>query len=477
MQYPLSIPPLLTSQIVGMLNSGLTEIVTPERVETSFDKQRFGDVILTTMPRQLTTPRAVERFLAQVREQFRAHDLDEMNDVDLILATFLRVQFPDVFAKLQSRKADLTRVTSSYIGSNRREEPEPDWDALVNDLDQAEDRQDALSVLGATFPAVRGKNPSRVAAGRFAHPDYFDRYLAQAIPEGDISDAQISQLLEGAAAGDAAGLRALMTEADNHRVMLGLSKIRERYPDVGEVRYHTGPEGPITIELLSVAMALVDEASDDRLSTWTSTSDQLRLWAATVLRRLLEADPTCDVDPALLRCSQIHRRTHVLNTATRDVSRLNEAAQNAATDALQREVGRILPMLLADLRQGDNSHGESGSSFLYELIADSPSLEELQTEIAEGLAANDFTVADVAARFVGLDYVIGASGRPSRASFSGELFTKVTGVAARSADHRETGEWDDTSWPSRRAFAAQFINPQGTDDQADARDDEPNVQQ
>ena len=464
-QYPLTIPPLLTSQIVRMLDTGLTDILTLERIETSFDKHRFGDVILTTMPRQLTTPRAVERFLAQVREQFRAHDLDEMDDVDLILATFLRVQFPDVFAKLQSRKADLTKVTSSNFGSTR-EEREPDWDALVSVLDQAEDRHDALSVLGAIFPAARGKNPSRVPARRFAHPDYFDRYLAQAIPEGDIPDALIGQLLEKAAAGNADDLRALLTDADNDRVMLGLSKIRERYPDVDEVDYHTGPKGPITLELLAVAMVLVDEANDDRLSTFTSTSDQLRWWVATLLRRLLSADPTHDVDSALLGCSQIHRRTHVLTTATRDMRRLSDATQSALTESLQREIGRILPMLLADLRMGDNSHGETGSSFLYELVAESEFFGELQKQIADGLAAHDFTIEDVAARFVGLAYVVGGSGRPSSASFSGELFTKITGVAARSTDHRETGEWDDTGWPRRREFAAQFIVPAAAEHEA-----------
>lgn len=465
-QYPLTIPPLLTSQIVRMLDIGLTDILTLERVETSFDKHRFGDVILTTMPRQLTTPRAVERFLAQVREQFRAHDLDEMNDVDLILATFLRIQFPDIFARLQSRKADLTRATSSYVSFSGREEEQPDWDDLLKIVEHDEYRRDALSVLSALFPAVRDKIPSRAPAGRFAHPDYFDRYLAQAIPEGDIPDSVISQLLEKAAAGDADDLRALLTDADNDRVMLGLSKIQERYPDVDEVGHHTGPEGPITLELLSESMALVDEVSDDQLSTFTSKSDQLRWWASTLLRRLLAADPTHDVDSALLKCSQIHRRAHVLTTATRNQSRLNDATQNALTEALQREVGRIVPMLLADLRKGDSSEGETGSSFLYELVAESERLGELKKQIADGLAASDFTIEDVAARFVGLIYVIGGSGRPSSASFSGDLFTKITGVAARSTDHRETGEWDDTGWPRRREFAAQFIVPAAAEHEA-----------
>ena len=145
-------------------------------------------------------------------------------------------------------------------------------------------------------------------------------------------------------------------------------------------------------------------------------------------------------------------------------TRISDATQKALTDALQREVGRILPILLTDLRKGDGSDGESGSSFLYELVADSPSLEELQTQIAAGLAANDFTIEDVAARFVDLAYVIGGSGRPSSASFSGELFTKVTGTEARSANRAETGEWPDTTWPRRREFAAQFITPTAAED-------------
>lgn len=465
-QYPLSIPPLLTSQIVRMLNLGLTEIVTPERVETTFDKHRFGDIILTTMPAQLATPRAIERFLAQVREQFRAHDLDEMNDVDLILATFLRVQFPDVFALLQSRKANLTKVASSYISLNQRDDKQPDWADLVSVLERDQDRRDAMSVLGALFPAVRDKNPSRARAGRFAHPDYFDRYLAQAIPDGDIPDALISHALDRAAAGDDQDLRSLLTSGDNDHVMLAMSKIRGRYPDVGETQDHEGPTGPVCVDLLSIAMALVDEADDDRLTSWTSPSDQLRYWASTLLRRLLDANPTQDVDPALLKCTKIHRRAHVLTTATRDLNGLKDESQKGLSDALQREVERILPMLLDDLRKGDQSSGETGSSFLYELVAESSTLDELKTQIADGLAATDFTVEDVAARFVGLAYVIGGSGRPSSASFSGELFTSVTGVVARSGEHREAGDWPDTDWPRRRQFAAQFITPTASEGDA-----------
>ncbi|GAA3513401.1 KAP family NTPase [Georgenia daeguensis] len=457
-QYPLSIPPLLTGQIVRMLNAGLTEIVTPERVETGFDKHRFGDIILSTMPSQLATPRAIERFLAQVREQFRVHDLSEMNDVDLILAVFLKVQFPDVFAGLQSWKVELTRSTPSFVSFAQREDKQPEWDRLVGVLDRDEDRRDALAVLAALFPAVRGPNPLRAGAGRFAHPDYFDRYLAQAIPEGDIPDAVVTRAIEKAAAGESTDLRALVSAEDDAQVTLVLSKLRARYPDIREVPHHEGPTGPVTLELLTAGMTLVDEA-EDRLDSWTSTGLQLTRWTAILLRRLLDADPASDVDRALTACSNVHRRAHVISTAMREVHGLKEETQRALCESLQREARRLLPFLLADLRQGDQSTGESGSSFLYGLVAESPALAELQAQIATGLATQEFTLEDVAARFVGLAYVIGGSGRPSSASFAGDLFTKITGVEARSGERRDMGEWPDSSWPRRKELAAQFVTP------------------
>lgn len=469
-QYPLSVPPLLTSKIVRALSTGLTDIVTPERIEKNFDRHRFSDIILSIMPAQLTTSRAIERFLAQVREQFRTHDLDEMNDVDLILETFLRIQFPDVFALLQTWKADLTKGHGPHNSLDRYRDKQPDWTGLMSVLERNADRDAALAVLGAIFPAVRDTSPTRVQPGRFAHPDYFDRYLAQAIPEGDIPNATIDVGLQLAAGGEDGPLRILLTDEDTERLALALGKIRDRFPDVGEEQSHTGRRGAVTLALLQAAMTLVHEADDDRLTALVSTGDQLRWWSATLLRQLLNTDPTCAVDEALLKCADIQRRAHVVKTATRNLEGLRQETRDALNSALEREVGRILPVLLEDLRGRDESDAQSGIGYLYALVAESSRMEELHNQVAGGLAANQFTLEDVAARLVGLAYVIGGSGRPTSASFDGELFAKVTGVEARSGSDRDTGEWSDSSWTRRGQFAAQFITPplNGPTDEADS---------
>lgn len=456
-QYPLSMPPLLTGKIVKMLNVGLTEIVTPERVEAGFDAQRFSRIILTTMPSQLFTPRSIERFLAQVREQFRIHDPEEMNDADLILKTFLRVQFPDLFAQLQRWKPELTRGSVGVLRLGRRDDTEPDWNELLSYVEDEQDREDARAVLQAVFPAVTGKGASRAGVGRFAHPDYFDRYLAQTIPEGDIPDAVVARALSRAAVGNRDELFALIRAEDDEKATLALNKIRARYPDLGEPWSRGAtPEGPATVELLSAGMTLINEL-EDRKASWSSALSQTTYWMANLLRLLLDADPDADVDRALAFCTEMQRRAHVISSGTRTLDNVRPETQQALRDALLRETERILPVLLADLRRRDDSDSETGSIFLYTLVVEAGLLPRLRVAVREGLEAGDFTLEDVAARFVSFAYVVGGPARPSSASFSGVLFTEVTGVDASTADHDERGEWTDTSWPRRKEFAARFV--------------------
>lgn len=436
--------------------------MTPERVETSFDRNRFGDIILSTMPSQLTTPRAIERFLAQVREQFRSHDLSEMKDVDLILTVFLKVQFPDVFARLQSWKSELTRSSPSIASFGRREVEQPDWDQLFEVLDRNEDRRDARAVLAVLFPATRAPSPSRAAPRRFAHPDYFDRYLAQAIPEHDVPDAIVSRAIEKAAVGNGADLHSLLSADDESRVTLTLSKIRSLYPDIRELPHHEGPSGPVTLELLTVGMTLVNDA-EDRLSSLTSNLFHLTHWAATLLRRLVDANPKSEIDCALMACSDIHRRTHVITTANRDVDALNDETAQTLREALHREADRLSSILLNDLRQGDESKAQAGNSFLYDVIAESPTLESFRADIANGLESDDFSLEDITARLVSFSYIIGGSGRPSYASFSGALFTKITGIEARSVESKDVSDCPDTGWLYRRQFTKPLISPRGAD--------------
>ena len=457
-QYPLSMPPLLTGKIVKMLDHGLTEIVTPERIETAFDKNRFGQVILTVMPNQLATPRAIGRFLAQVKEQFRIHDLGEMNDTDLVLATFLRVQFPDLFAELQRWKPALTQTYHGWT-SALLEKEDPKWDDLLEHVEGDENRRDARQVLEGVFPAVQGKQHGSAAARRFAHPDYFDRYLAQTIPDGDIPDATITRALETAADGDPTLLRSLLIASDDEQVTLALSKIRARYPDPTEAFHDAqAARGPVSGKLIAAGMGLVGELKE-RMDSWTSDLSTTVYWMANVTRIEATQSPETDLIGAYEACRRLDRRAYAVSASLNDVKRLSKAAQESLQKLYRHEAELILPALLADLRAGDESDGMTTGVFLFNFVMDAgPDLKaRLQDAVRTGLVNGEFSIYDVAARFVGLAYVIGGSGKPSSASFSGNAFTELTGVAADTTEYSERGEWPDTSWARKREFATKFV--------------------
>lgn len=453
-QYPLVMPPLLTGKIVSMIAEGLSAILGPQRVD-HFEAQRFSSTLTKTMPSQLKTPRAIERFLAQVELQFGMHDPFEINDVDLILATFIRVQFPDVFARLQRWKSELTNSSVSF---GRRDAAGPDWNELLDVLDEKQDKKDALETLSRIFPVVTSKGSGRAATGRFAHPDYFDRYLAQAIPEDDIPDASIESALRSAAhQNDGSVLKAFLMSSDEERVTLALSKIRACYPDAEqEVNSPDQHSAPLTPQLIAQGMAILAEMPE-RIVSWSSGLSLATYWMASAIRLLLVRDPGAELDASLLACDHLRRRAQVISSSVKDLDSLPAETQAALSGLLKREAERVIPAMLQDLRDGDEGNEELGFISLALMAREAGVLHLLQDGIRDGLAANQFSLADVAARFVGFSYLVGGPPEPSSASFAGELFQEITALDAQSRDMDERGLWTDTSWPRRKEFAARWV--------------------
>ena len=454
-QYPVTLPPLLNQTVVELLDTGLTDIITQPRIDSRLDIRRLQKVLTEVAPRLLRTPRAVARYLAQVRSQFDMHDQEEIDDTDLVLATLLRIRLPDLFEEMQHHKADLTRGTAGGVLRMREDEP-TDWGSLLSRADDL-DRDDARSILAAIFPAVADKNPAQARAPRFAHPQYFDRYLSQAIPAGDIPDRQISAALEQAADGDDRMLRDFLLAEDRRRARLALGRILSRYPAVTEPWRRDEVRGPVSLQLLSAGMTLLPELPAEH-NAIVPPIQQLSVWMSNLLARIIDDDTTAPVRNALDRCPDVTMRADVVSRAHRDPDdRLSKPTRSALAQLFRSEATLVLDVLLEDLHAGDAS-SRAGNTFLYELVIEAGMLDDLRRAVREGLDAGAFTIEDVGARFVGFWRTMGIDeDNPSGARFSGELFTQITGVDARSSDHIERSEGLDTSWPSRRRIAAEHL--------------------
>lgn len=455
-QYPLSLPPLLRAQIVKMLEAGISEILGPGRTERSLTTARVVSPLTKAMPTELVTPRAIRRYLAQVEQQFDSHAEGEIDDVDLILATFLRIQFPDLFADLENWKQELTRRESLTVSFNSQEQ-KTDWEPLLSKASPAR-RRNAEEIVKALFPAVGGGRLARHDVGRFAHPDYFDRYLAQAIPAGDIPDSVVVEALGDAAKGDASLLRSLLLAQDSDLVASALGKIWDRYPDVayyGDRYKELG--SPYTRELLASGLSLLDELPD-RIESWTNELSQCTYWLASLLRILLVEDPTQDLSEQINECENIERRAHLLSLAMTEMENLSDPTKIAIRELMVRETEGIIELLISDLREGEQSPGDLAYSFLFGLVTEFGDLSRLQDGVQKGLDVGAFTQEDIAARFVSFSYLMGSVRKtPWAASFSAELFTQITRIPAEASDLSERGDWDDTNWSVRKEFARKHI--------------------
>lgn len=454
-QYTVHLPPLLENEIVSLLEQGIGEMVSPSFTATWFGRSGVHSVFTKTLPALMRTPRSVHRFLAQVREQLGIHDMQEIDEIDLVLATCIRMHAPDLFAALPDWRSELTRQEPPATFSTSREKV--DWEPLMNKVG-TDARPHIRSVMEAIFPVVRDGYLERYAHRRFAHPDYFDRYLLQALPENDVPDARITAALAEASAGEPAKLRDLVLESGTDKAVVVLGRIGDRYPDIayfGQKFQELG--SPANTVLLGAGMEIWASVPDRRES-WSSEAFYMKSWLIRLVRILLKTDPDVDLTPCFDRCSDVERRVQIIASASNETEALGAEVQAAFSRLLRIEAERVLPLLIADLESGDAAGGIEAYTFLFGIVVESGLLAELQDAVVSGLERGDFAVADVAARFVGFSYFIGGSPtKPAGASFSGGLFTTITGIPARSSDLSEKGEWNDRGWQAKKAFAIEFI--------------------
>lgn len=212
-QIRLDVPPIRPNELAAWVDSEIQSL--SDRFNWALDaetRQRFATMYQGHIRSRLLTPRALRRFIAQA-EAFAAAISSEVDFPDFLALSWLRAAEPLVYRAIHDNRAKLlpesATLTDHLIGSKRDPDAERKfWEgvltrARVDDVD----RDGIAMLLSELFPRFRGAwskaQPSThpVAPGRVANPQYFDRFFAFAIPEGDISDAlsaaAASQIIQG----------------------------------------------------------------------------------------------------------------------------------------------------------------------------------------------------------------------------------------------------------------------------------------
>lgn len=451
-QYPIAVPPLLPSQMLTRLDSGLSSLLARLGRPLAQEDSRLSR-LAEVFERQLTTPRAIDRYLAQVGLFLSMHNLNEIDDVDLILLTLSRVQFPSLYAELPRWRRELTATPSAWqMATSRRGEPE--WDRLLEHVEDESDRPDAREILEVVFPAMSRHSMRSSGSCHASNPDYFARYFVHTIPEGDIADADITAALDEA-----------RTEGAGHQLMHGL--LSSTYPGSADLaisklwgasipeRGEHGATLLVSIPLLT-AVASEFEGLEGGTTSLFRRNERAMRWAAELAQRLPAGTSPDDLLRSLSACGDLNMRLHVAWWASNEREDTGEVASETAQliiDSARRLADDALAAVIEHLTLRDEAPTGVSTLFPFLFIERFGDVDGAREAIRAQLGA-DFSVEDFAARFVGVAYLISANPIPRLDSFDQETFARFAPdndplYAETRVDAIAEG---DITWQNRRAY-------------------------
>lgn len=441
-QYPMTVPPLLPEVMLDRLDEGITDILEASGATLAENDGRLGR-LQDVYEAQLTTPRALERLLAQFRLALSMHQSGEIDIVDLFCLTLVRLQFPDLYLDLPSWRRELTQSPSLWGAVSKRSEDEPDWERLLATVRDEEQRRDARSVLEVVFPRLGPYSGSASTSLGAANADYFARYVVHQIPEDDIADQTIHDAVYGASMGEPGDLIRLLTHGSDRRRDLALKKARA----LTEQRHGEPPSMEPTIALLGNVMATLPNMEGGHNSLMRR-QERAMMWAGEMLRRLCTA-PTDELSTALRRCPQPLLRYHVVWQSIPSGPDVPEPIRRLGTELA--EDAHIA--VLAHLRDRDSADPDELVGVLLDFVATFGDATSLRGNIQAGLGS-DFTAEDLAARCVSIVASVAATPIRRLHEFDQQRFAAFAPARDPLYDlpPEENLDVHDLSWSNRRAF-------------------------
>jgi predicted KAP-like P-loop ATPase len=197
-QIGFDVPQLERTKLQRVLFAKIDEVLANPAFAKNFSARRWGNLFLSGLDHYFRTLRDVYRFLSVLEVQIARvsrHGSLEVNPIDLISLEVLRVFEPRVYHLLPSNKQRLTEHHTTRSNIAEREKVEKSMIGGLVDVAQPERKEAVEAILKDLFPRISGNDEHFYRELRVCHPDVFDRYFLLSIPEGDISQADLDDLL------------------------------------------------------------------------------------------------------------------------------------------------------------------------------------------------------------------------------------------------------------------------------------------
>lgn len=455
-QYPLFVPPLLRHQQISRLNSGFAKVAR-ERVDGSGASDHRLSGLLDCFIDLLTTPRAIDRYIAQLQHHIPLLPSDEVDDEDVELLTLIRVSFPAMFNSLpRYRKELVSGHTGKMNFGSRPFEYEPfDVEPLLKVV-PVEHRATAQELLIALFPKVRAKGQLSVNGSRrhqsVQHEEYFDRYFAMGILDHDVSDATVAAAVTAAIAGDADSLKALLLGTSDELRGLVLSKCitPSNQPTTDMAR----------LKLVEVLADVSNEMPADDSGPF-SDLDQVLGWVGDTLVGLHTDTPAGTVREVLWRFNVPALRIRAWRRLENSIERAHRPATPLWFDPVATDlVEDAAEDFLEHLKQGDAAPEGSGVGYQVHFVLRHDE-DRFREKVRKLVESGEVHVSVLASRLTSARTISGITPDWQLSSdFDQETFNQLAppgddpwyGEPVQEVDTR------DLSWANRRKFAAGRVS-------------------
>lgn len=279
----------LVEQRVDVLRGHMPGVLLPEHTE------RLMNLFSGQLGDRLRTPRSINRLFAQVPYALERLN-GEVDPVDFIVLTWVRMYEPAVFAWLEQRRSYVLNLSAERLRAQDLElGPLKYYNEFFSELQRLrvapEHREGLATLLGELFPYLGADALNRPrahvetdghsGAHRAGNSDYFDRYFSHDVPGEDFSDQVLRQAIESISAGETTtGAVVDLTEALTDKTDLVMRKVaNQQLASVPFARWLLALDAgdPETSEgrnkELILRLQLFFLSHDDRMSFLQSASD------------------------------------------------------------------------------------------------------------------------------------------------------------------------------------------------------------
>ncbi|ORX14167.1 hypothetical protein AWC27_19710 [Mycobacterium szulgai] len=195
-QYPFEVPPIAPVIQRRLLSEAIVKFITLHNIRLKDSQaERFSEFIGVLAP-AFVTPRAQNRFGEQLLSFGGMLDFEEIDVVDFVALSFLRVFYHGIYDRIQAWKSAL-QSGKELVGYTSSDISDGEWIRRIRDaVDLDDDVIVVKRVLAGLFPGIRSDMLyARAHPRSLSDDDYFHRYFLFGIPENDIQDQLIKSAI------------------------------------------------------------------------------------------------------------------------------------------------------------------------------------------------------------------------------------------------------------------------------------------